>query len=109
VLQAESESGAQRTATAVPSSALAVPASLHASLMGRLDRLGPAKEIAQIGQRAMAAEVPTDRSATTTKSLELRAAMSMARLWRDQGNETKRANCLLRFTAGSPKGSTRAT
>ena len=30
-------------------SALAVPASLHASLMARLDRLGPAKEMAQIG------------------------------------------------------------
>src|SRR5262249_55465814 len=30
-------------------SALAVPASLHASLMARLDRLGPAKELAQIG------------------------------------------------------------
>jgi predicted ATPase len=28
---------------------LAVPASLHASLMARLDRLGPAKEMAQIG------------------------------------------------------------
>ena len=28
---------------------LAVPASLHASLMARLDRLGPAKEVAQIG------------------------------------------------------------
>jgi predicted ATPase len=34
---------------AVPSPALAVPASLHASLMARLDRLGPAKEVAQIG------------------------------------------------------------
>ena len=34
---------------AVPSPALAVPATLHASLMSRLDRLGPAKEIAQIG------------------------------------------------------------
>jgi predicted ATPase len=32
-----------------PSPALAVPASLHASLMARLDRLGPAKEVAQIG------------------------------------------------------------
>ena len=30
-------------------SALAVPASLHASLMARLDRLGSAKEVAQIG------------------------------------------------------------
>jgi predicted ATPase len=33
----------------VPSTALAVPASLHASLIARLDRLGPAKEVAQIG------------------------------------------------------------
>ena len=49
VLEAESEDEAQRTAAAVPSPALAVPASLHASLMARLDRLGPAKEVAQIG------------------------------------------------------------
>ncbi len=49
VLEAESEGEAQRTAVAVPSSALALPASLHASLMARLDRLGPAKEVAQIG------------------------------------------------------------
>ena len=40
--------GAQAIA-AVPSPALAVPASLHASLMARLDRLGPAKEVAQTG------------------------------------------------------------
>ena len=49
VLEAESEGDAQRTAAAVPSSSLAVPASLHASLMARLDRLGSAKEVAQIG------------------------------------------------------------
>jgi class 3 adenylate cyclase/predicted ATPase len=49
VLEAESEDEAQRTAAAVPSPALAVPASLHASLMARLDRLGSAKEVAQIG------------------------------------------------------------
>ncbi len=49
VLEAESEGEARRTAAAVPSSALAVPASLHASLMARLDRLGPAKEVGQIG------------------------------------------------------------
>ena len=49
VLEAESEGDARRTAAMVPSPALAVPASLHASLMARLDRLGPAKEIAQIG------------------------------------------------------------
>ena len=49
VLEAESEGEARRTAAAVPSPALAVPASLHASLMARLDRLGPAKDVAQIG------------------------------------------------------------
>ena len=49
VLEAESEGDARQTVAVVPSSALAVPASLHASLMARLDRLGPAKEVAQIG------------------------------------------------------------
>ena len=49
VLEAKSEGDARRTAAAVPSPAVAVPASLHASLMARLDRLGPAKEVAQIG------------------------------------------------------------
>ncbi len=49
VLEAESEGAARRTVAAAPSPALAVPASLHASLMARLDRLGPAKEVAQIG------------------------------------------------------------
>ena len=49
VLEAESEGDARKTAAAVPSSALAVPASLHASLMARLDRLGSAKNVAQIG------------------------------------------------------------
>ncbi len=51
VLEAESESEgeARQTAAGVPSPALAVPASLHASLMARLDRLGPAKEMAQVG------------------------------------------------------------
>jgi predicted ATPase len=49
VLEADNEGEAQRTAAAIPSPALAVPASLHASLMARLDRLGQAKEVAQIG------------------------------------------------------------
>jgi len=47
------EAGADRgyaSIAAVPSSSLAVPATLHASLLGRLDRLGPAaKTVAQIG------------------------------------------------------------
>ena len=57
VLEAESEGAARRTVAAAPSSALAVPASLHASLMARLDRLGPAKEVAQIGS-AIGREFP---------------------------------------------------
>jgi predicted ATPase len=49
VLEAGGEIAAGRAVAAVPSRALAVPASLHASLMARLDRLGgPAKELAQI-------------------------------------------------------------
>jgi predicted ATPase/class 3 adenylate cyclase len=49
VLEVEGEEAAKRTVSGVPSPAIAVPATLHASLMARLDRLGPAKEIAQIG------------------------------------------------------------
>ena len=49
VLEVENEGAAARTIAVVPSPALAVPASLHASLMARLDRLGNAKAIAQIG------------------------------------------------------------
>jgi len=47
------EAGAERgyaSMAAMPSSSLAVPATLHASLLGRLDRLGPgAKNVAQVG------------------------------------------------------------
>jgi len=47
------EAGADRgyaSISAVPSSSLAVPATLHASLLGRLDRLGTsAKNVAQVG------------------------------------------------------------
>jgi predicted ATPase len=47
------EAGADRgyaSTSAVPASSLAVPATLHASLLGRLDRLGPsAKNVAQVG------------------------------------------------------------
>jgi predicted ATPase len=49
VLEAEGQSAAEQTDAAVPSPARTVPASLHASLMARLDRLGAAKEVAQIG------------------------------------------------------------
>ena len=49
VLEAGSEVAAERSAAAMPSAALAVPASLNALLMARIDRLGPAKELAQVG------------------------------------------------------------
>jgi predicted ATPase len=49
VLEAESEAAAEKTVAAAPSPVAPVPASLHASLMARLDRLGSAKEVAQIG------------------------------------------------------------
>jgi class 3 adenylate cyclase len=49
VLEAEIEGAAKRAIAAVPSPALAVPATLHASLLARLDRLGPIREVAQIG------------------------------------------------------------
>jgi tetratricopeptide (TPR) repeat protein len=43
-----SESG-DRYAVAGPVSSLAIPTSLHASLLARLDRLAPTREVAQIG------------------------------------------------------------
>jgi len=49
VLETGSEDEARRAVASVPSPATAVPPSLHASLMARLDRLGAARELAQIG------------------------------------------------------------
>jgi predicted ATPase len=49
VVEAVGEGGAERAIAAIPSSSVAVPASLHASLMARLDRLGSAKDVTQIG------------------------------------------------------------
>jgi class 3 adenylate cyclase/predicted ATPase len=49
VVEANADCG-HGSISAVSPSSLAVPATLHASLLGRLDRLGPiAKEVAQIG------------------------------------------------------------
>ncbi|HEY1783707.1 MAG TPA: adenylate/guanylate cyclase domain-containing protein [Roseiarcus sp.] len=77
VLEAEGEGAATRTISAVPSPALAVPASLHASLMARLDRLGSAKAIAQIGaaigrefSHALLATVSGEAQAKLTVSLD---------------------------------------
>jgi predicted ATPase len=49
VLDAEDEGDAQRVCAGAPTPVVAVPASLQASLMSRLDRLGPAKNVAQVG------------------------------------------------------------
>ena len=49
VLEAESEGTPSSRRCHSVLSSVAVPASLHASLMARLDRLGSAKEVAQIG------------------------------------------------------------
>jgi class 3 adenylate cyclase/predicted ATPase len=50
VLEAGAPEQANRTLAAVSRTALAIPTTLHASLMARLDRLGPrAKEVAHVG------------------------------------------------------------
>jgi class 3 adenylate cyclase len=49
VLEAGAMEAAERAIATIPSPSVAVPATLHASLMARLDRLGSAKEVAQIG------------------------------------------------------------
>ena len=49
VLEAGGERAVEQAVAAIPSPSVGVPVSLHASLMARLDRLGPAKEVAQIG------------------------------------------------------------
>jgi class 3 adenylate cyclase/predicted ATPase len=49
VLEAGGGEAAERAIGAIPSPSAMVPASLHASLLARLDRLGQAKTVAQIG------------------------------------------------------------
>ena len=64
---------AQHTDSVEPSSIQAVPASLHASLMARLDRLRSAKEIAQIGAaigRQFSHELLAAVALRTNKELE---------------------------------------
>ena len=79
VLEAESEGKALGTAAAVPSPGLAVPASLHASLMARLDRLGPAKEVAQIGA-AIGREFSHPLVAAVTRKPEAELGSALDRL-----------------------------
>jgi class 3 adenylate cyclase/predicted ATPase len=77
VLEADDEEPQKRTTPAIPEPALAVPASLHASLMARLDRLGPAMLTAQIGaaigrefSHALLAAVTQEQEAVLSGSLD---------------------------------------
>jgi predicted ATPase len=79
VLEAETENEARKTAAIVPTSAFTIPASLHASLMARLDRLGPAKEVAQIGA-AIAREFPYPVLAAVVSKPEAALQSSLDRL-----------------------------
>ena len=79
VLRAEGEGEARRTVAWAPSPALAVPASLHASLMARLDRLGPAKEVAQIGA-AIGREFSHALLAAVTHKAEVELQSALDRL-----------------------------
>jgi class 3 adenylate cyclase/predicted ATPase len=79
VLEAESEGKAEQTVAAVPPPALAVPASLQASLMARLDRLGPAKEVAQIGA-AIDREFPHALLAAVVRKPEAELGPALDRL-----------------------------
>ena len=79
VVEAESEGAAERAIGVVPSPALAVPASLHALLMARLDRLGPAKEVAQIGA-AIGREFSHVLLAATVRKPEAELAPALDRL-----------------------------
>jgi predicted ATPase len=78
VLEAENQRAAESMVAAIPSPVVAVPASLHASLMARLDRLGgPAKEVAQIGA-AIGREFSHDMLAAVVNKgeAELEAALN---------------------------------
>jgi class 3 adenylate cyclase/predicted ATPase len=79
VLEAESDGAARRAVAAVPPPAMAIPASLHASLMARLDRLGPAKELAQIGA-AIGREFSHALLAAVTRKSEAELASALNRL-----------------------------
>ena len=81
VLEAGGELEATQIVAAVPSPALAVPASLHATLMARLDRLGAAKEVAQIGA-AIGREFPHALLVSVAGKPEAELASSLDRLVR---------------------------
>jgi predicted ATPase len=77
VLEAGGADGGDYADSAIPTSSVAVPASLHASLMARLDRLGPAKSVAQLAavigrefSHALLKEVANESEATLSSALD---------------------------------------
>ncbi len=77
VLEAESDRDARRTVATAQPRTVAVPASLHAMLMARLERLGAAKEVAQAGaaigrefSQALLALVTQQPEAELTRALD---------------------------------------
>jgi hypothetical protein len=98
---------AARTIAAVPSPALAVPASLYASLMARLDRLGgPAKEVAQIAaptdfdfrKRAGTSTVCTTSGNFCSKAFAVAPCRCTRRLFRSPAYAASRTNAWLELT-----------
>jgi class 3 adenylate cyclase/predicted ATPase len=81
VLEAGGQGAAEHIVAAVPPRAAAVPATLHASLMARLDRLGPAKELAQIGA-AIGREFPHPLLAGVARKPEADLQTALDRLLR---------------------------
>jgi class 3 adenylate cyclase/predicted ATPase len=79
VLEATSDSAAEHAATAVPAPVPIVPASLHASLLARLDRLGSAKEVAQVGA-AIGREFPYELIAAVADRSEDALRVGLDRL-----------------------------
>jgi predicted ATPase len=119
VLEAGGERAARDAAGSVPPTALAVPASLHASLTARLDRLGAAKRVAQIGaaigrefshallaavvgepEAELGAALPTSSSAGSRRSPN--ASRSCSR-----GIAPRRASSRRPRTCGESRGSSR--
>ena len=79
VLEAKGEIEARQTVAAIPSPILSVPASLHASLMARLDRLGDAKKVVQIGA-TIGREFSHALLAAVVRSSEEELSVAMDRL-----------------------------
>jgi predicted ATPase len=73
---------------------------------GEIARKSPQPDVAKV--EAYFERALTVARAQQARSWELRAAMSIARLSRDQGSGMKLAIFSLRSTAGSPKGLTRS-